>query len=211
MSSGKLAVLAACLFVGAAHATYFDPETRLEYNMMRTLDPKTGRYIQADPIRMEGGPNRFLYANADPLKYTDPLGLATELERRLAVAVLQCAYPREFSKRPRSVQMVNLKELGTGRTDWFGNIELDSVQYADDRTQVDLLQHWGFLQTMAHEMLHVNEGIGAALASRFRMGSPLGYFHRELDEKAEKMITPELLARFQAALKGLDTGCSCTR
>jgi len=45
------------------------------YNYYRTYDPATGRYITADPIGMMGGPNLFLYANANPIVHIDPLGL----------------------------------------------------------------------------------------------------------------------------------------
>jgi hypothetical protein len=34
-----------------------------------------GRYIQADPIGLLGGPNPFVYVNANPLGEIDPLGL----------------------------------------------------------------------------------------------------------------------------------------
>lgn len=54
---------------------YFDRETNLHYNYFRDYDPATGRYIQSDPIGLEGGINTYLYANAAPTMYTDPLGL----------------------------------------------------------------------------------------------------------------------------------------
>jgi RHS repeat-associated protein len=47
----------------------------LYYNRYRDYDPSTGRYIQADPIGLAGGENAHLYAEANPLKYVDPMGL----------------------------------------------------------------------------------------------------------------------------------------
>jgi len=54
---------------------YYDAETGLHYNYFRDYDPATGRYIQFDPIGLAGGVNGFIYANQNPLSYTDPLGL----------------------------------------------------------------------------------------------------------------------------------------
>ena len=53
---------------------YYDDESGLHYNYFRDYDPTTGRYIQSDPIGLEGGLNTYLYANANPLRYTDPYG-----------------------------------------------------------------------------------------------------------------------------------------
>jgi RHS repeat-associated protein len=47
----------------------------LIYNRYRDYDPTTGRYIQADPIGLEGGANMYRYAEGNPLKYVDPDGL----------------------------------------------------------------------------------------------------------------------------------------
>ena len=54
---------------------YYDRETGLHYNYHRYYDPATGRYITSDPIGLEGGPNTYLYAQANPLRFSDPLGL----------------------------------------------------------------------------------------------------------------------------------------
>jgi len=56
---------------------YFDAETGLHYNRARYYDLKIGRYISSDPIGLAGGLNTYLYTRANPLRYIDPLGLAT--------------------------------------------------------------------------------------------------------------------------------------
>jgi RHS repeat-associated protein len=52
----------------------------LYYNRHRDYDPTTGRYIQADPIGLEGGASPYSYAMNNPLRYTDPYGLETYWE-----------------------------------------------------------------------------------------------------------------------------------
>lgn len=55
---------------------YLDEETGLHYNYFRDYDPATGRYVQSDPIGLNGGINTYGYARANPLRYLDPLGLS---------------------------------------------------------------------------------------------------------------------------------------
>ncbi len=54
---------------------HYDAETGLHYNYFRYYDPATGRYITSDPIGLDGGLDTYLYADANPLRYTDPYGL----------------------------------------------------------------------------------------------------------------------------------------
>jgi RHS repeat-associated protein len=53
---------------------YADLESGLNYNYFRDYDPSLGRYIQSDPIRLQGGPNVFAYVAQSPLTNTDPSG-----------------------------------------------------------------------------------------------------------------------------------------
>ncbi len=49
-------------------------ETGLHQNWMRDYDPMLGRYLQPDPIGLDGGPNVYSYVGQDPLNYVDPSG-----------------------------------------------------------------------------------------------------------------------------------------
>ena len=55
---------------------YYDGESGLYYNHFRDYDPRTGRYIEGDPIgNIEGDINIYRYAYGNPNAYIDPLGL----------------------------------------------------------------------------------------------------------------------------------------
>jgi RHS repeat-associated protein len=50
-------------------------ETGLIYYRGRYYDPSIGRFIQKDPIRLNGGVNLYAYVNNNPINFTDPWGL----------------------------------------------------------------------------------------------------------------------------------------
>lgn len=52
----------------------FDEETGLNYNYFRDYDPSLGRYMQSDPIGLNGGLNTYGYVYQNPLAYIDPTG-----------------------------------------------------------------------------------------------------------------------------------------
>jgi RHS repeat-associated protein len=54
---------------------YFDIESGLHYNYFRHYGPEIGRYMESDPIGLNGGLNTFAYVGANPLSGMDPLGL----------------------------------------------------------------------------------------------------------------------------------------
>jgi RHS repeat-associated protein len=53
----------------------YDAETGLYDNRLRTYDPRTGRFLQSDPIGLSGGMATYAYASQSPVLFVDPVGL----------------------------------------------------------------------------------------------------------------------------------------
>jgi len=58
----------------------YDPTSQLSYNYYRDYSSRTGRYIESDPIGLEGGINTYGYVGGNPLSYVDPRGLEATMD-----------------------------------------------------------------------------------------------------------------------------------
>lgn len=54
---------------------FFDSETGLNYNYFRDYEPRTGRYVESDPIGLAAGLNQYSYVNSKPFTQHDFFGL----------------------------------------------------------------------------------------------------------------------------------------
>ncbi len=54
---------------------YYDQESGLHYNYFRDYDPRTGRYVEPDPVGVLQTMNLYSYAKLNSISYIDPLGL----------------------------------------------------------------------------------------------------------------------------------------
>ncbi|HMK88376.1 MAG TPA: RHS repeat-associated core domain-containing protein, partial [Methylocystis sp.] len=54
---------------------YYDAETGLHHNGFRDYDPRTGRYIESDPIGLAAGVNTYGYVGGNPVWAVDVMGL----------------------------------------------------------------------------------------------------------------------------------------
>lgn len=70
LSSGNVRFVYNLRFPGQ----YYDAETGLFYNYHRDYNPRIGRYIESDPIGLNGGLNTYVYADGNPVSLTDPSG-----------------------------------------------------------------------------------------------------------------------------------------
>jgi len=66
---------------------YSDSETGLFHNYFRDYDPAIGRYVQSDPIGLDGGISTYAYAAVNPVQYFDLFGLDVKV----------CHYPTGFT------------------------------------------------------------------------------------------------------------------
>ncbi|MEJ7807820.1 MAG: RHS repeat-associated core domain-containing protein, partial [Telluria sp.] len=52
----------------------YDAASGLNYNYFRDYEPGTGRYIESDPIGLDGGVSTYAYVGGNPLLDVDPTG-----------------------------------------------------------------------------------------------------------------------------------------
>ncbi len=84
---------------------YYDAETGTNYNMFRTYEPATGRYLQSDPMGLAGGISTYAAVSSNPLNRIDPDGLRDIFVGGLGDAtsgIVQSYYTQYHARHPDS-------------------------------------------------------------------------------------------------------------
>ncbi len=119
---------------------YFDAESGLHYNYFRDYDPKTGRYVEPDPVGLKGGANLYNYAASNPMRLVDPLGLYKcdanlpgSPSKELALTCFAEASNRcaEGDNEKRAICDSVYNRAAANRSYWGGNTVLGVLQQKD--------------------------------------------------------------------------------
>lgn len=98
-----------------------DPGTQLYYLRARYYDPSVGRFLTVDPLAGTAvaslGANRYGYANANPLSYTDPAGLSAKKQQSQTTSTaseLLSSLISNISENSRTITDSVLKSVCSG-------------------------------------------------------------------------------------------------
>ncbi|HEN9694295.1 TPA: RHS repeat-associated core domain-containing protein, partial [Acinetobacter baumannii] len=91
----------------------YDKATGLHYNLNRYYNPLLGRYMEADPIGLDGGWNPYAYAMNDPVNKVDPDGLMVAVRpllMKLEQAIVKQAAKKVISQEAKQQIKQDTKE-----------------------------------------------------------------------------------------------------
>ncbi|GAA0680024.1 hypothetical protein GCM10010193_37140 [Kitasatospora atroaurantiaca] len=163
---------------------YFDPETRLHYNLHRYYDPETARYTSPDPLGLAPAPNPDTYVH-NPHTWSDPLGLSPHPEEEKPKPKPKAWDPMKIDekydkhvlgqgKRPGEKADMPEYEHEVDGVDGFDRYERDAVSLMNDPLTSEVRE-----VTRAHD--------GAIL----RLHTPTGRLGIMQDDKITNFFRPD--------------------
>jgi RHS repeat-associated protein len=115
---------------------WFQAETGLHQNWMRDYDPVTGRYIQPDPLGLDGGVALYGYALQSPMVYIDPRGENPAAVGGRAFCASFPALCKEIGRACAGAVIAGATWLGIINNSESGGDELGPISPATEGTQI---------------------------------------------------------------------------
>ena len=123
----------------------YDAHSALHYNYFRDYDPETGRYVESDPIGLDGGINTYGYVEGNPLIQFDTYGLASDKTALMSAIArgdtrnIRTILDALSDPKLRVLGEQALKKFSSKADDWIvqnckGSINREFPDYLRDKT-----------------------------------------------------------------------------